>query len=289
MEKFFTAKNDKVFKAIFANPYDTSLLEILLSEILGKQVSNIHFLNVELLKRNVIERAKIVDLLVDVDGLRTHIEVNSSFQSWLHTRNFNFFTVFYNTETQSGKDYNPNIPFLHIDFTYGISSKIPKVVEYEVQSKESFHYIFNFRILEFNMDFIKNACYNDNEKESLLYRHLAILDYNEEELNALPKGDVFMDKYKEKVFALNHDKEFRSFLSYEEDQQFQKNSEMREAEERGKEKGLIMGLEAGKEEKMEEIAKNLLQDNHLSIDYISKNTGLSMETLQKLKEELDNK
>ena len=177
MEKFFTAKNDKVFKAIFANPYDTSLLEILLSEILGKQVSNIHFLNVELLKRNVIERAKIVDLLVDVDGLRTHIEVNSSFQSWLHTRNFNFFTVFYNTETQSGKDYNPNIPFLHIDFTYGISSKIPKVVEYEVQSKESFHYIFNFRILEFNMDFIKNACYNDNEKESLLYRHLAILDY----------------------------------------------------------------------------------------------------------------
>ncbi len=74
MSKFFTAKNDKVFKAIFSDPSDTELLETLLSLIFKKKVSNITFSNTELLKRNVVEKAKIVDFIATVDGVKTHID-----------------------------------------------------------------------------------------------------------------------------------------------------------------------------------------------------------------------
>ena len=290
---FLTAKNDKVFKAIFSDPSDTLLLEILLSEILEKKVSNIIFMNSELHKRNVIERAKTVDLFVDVDGVKTHIEMNSEPKTWLHLRNLNFFTTIFNKETTISNEYDVTIPFLHIDFTYKLSKRYPIKTEYFVQSKDNFLYIENFKIIEFNMDLIKKECYNDiNQQENSLYKHLAILDYNEKELNELPKGDVFMDKYKEKVMALNKDEQFKSFLSYEEDQLFQKNTEIHEAEKRGqnlgKEIGEKIGKEMGQQQEKEEIAKSMLMKTpELGLKTIADVTGLSLEKVKELQKELN--
>ena len=58
MAKFYNARNDKVFKAIFADPSDTELLETLLNLTFNTKVKDIKFDNPELLKRNVFERAK---------------------------------------------------------------------------------------------------------------------------------------------------------------------------------------------------------------------------------------
>ena len=65
MDKFYNARNDKVFKAIFADPADTFLLETLLNITFNTEVKDkdIKFDNPKLLKRNVIERAKTCDFV----------------------------------------------------------------------------------------------------------------------------------------------------------------------------------------------------------------------------------
>ena len=64
-EKFYNARNDKVFKAIFADLADTFLLEALLNLTFNTEVKDkdIKFDNPKLLKRNVIERAKTCDFV----------------------------------------------------------------------------------------------------------------------------------------------------------------------------------------------------------------------------------
>ena len=54
---FYNARDDKVFKAIFADPADTFLLETLLNLIFNTKVKNIKFENPELLKRNVMKKS----------------------------------------------------------------------------------------------------------------------------------------------------------------------------------------------------------------------------------------
>ena len=211
----FTSKDDKVFKAIFADPSDPFLLQTLLGLILKKNVSHLSFSNTELLKRNVFERAKLVDFLADVDGVKTHIEMNASSPYWLHLRNMNFFSTIFSKETEVGKNYDTETQFVHIDFTYGIAKRknIPCMQEYKIQSDTLIPYIENVRIIEFNMDLIKDMWYNVIDKqEKQLYHYLSILDSSIEELKEMEK-DEFMKRYEEKLKKLNQDIEFTSFLT----------------------------------------------------------------------------
>ena len=270
MSKFFTAKNDKVFKAIFSDPSDTELLETLLSLIFKKKVSNITFSNTELLKRNVVERAKIVDFIATVDGVKTHIEMNSSDQSWLHLRNLNFFSTIFSKETEVGDAYDVNTKFLHIDFTYGLkeSKRLPRVIEYKIQSDEKIKYVSNITMLEYNMDKIKRTWYNViDEHERKLYQYLSILDADKEDLEEMEK-DEYMKKYQEKVEKLNENKEFTSFLTHEQDIRFQLNSERLE------------GKREGEKNKQLEIARKMLRK--YDIKEISEITGLSIAAIQEL-------
>ena len=61
-KNFYNARDDRVFKATFADPADIFLLETLLNLTFNTKVKKIKFENSELLKRNVIERAKTVIL-----------------------------------------------------------------------------------------------------------------------------------------------------------------------------------------------------------------------------------
>ena len=87
----------------------------------------------------------------------------------------------------------------------------------------------------------------------------------EEDELEVEEEDEFVKKLKEKLKKLNQNKEFVSFLSREEDIEFQMNSERSE----GKIEGKI------------EIAKNMLQMK-FDINSISKVTGLSLKEIEGL-------
>ncbi len=272
----FTSKDDKVFKAIFADPSDPFLLQTLLSLILKKKVNHISFSNTELLKRNVLERAKLVDFLAEVDGVKTHIEMNATSPLWLHLRNLNFFSTIFSKDTEVGQSYDTQTQFLHIDFTYGIpkSKNIPCMQEYKIQSDTLIPYLENVRIIEFNMDLIKEMWYNViDETKKQLYHYLSILDTSIEELKEMEK-DEFMKRYQEKLEKLNQNIEFTSFLTKEQDIQFQLNTERLEGERHGK--------KIGEKKSKIEIAKNMLKEN-CDLSFISKITGLSLDAIEALR------
>ncbi len=115
------------------------------------------------------------------------------------------------------------------------------------------------------MDLIKDMWYNVIDKqEKQLYHYLSILDSSIEELKEMEK-DEFMKRYEKKLEKLNQDIEFTSFLTREEDIQFQLNTERL----------------AGEKKSKLEIAKKML--GKYDIKEISEITGLSLDAIESLK------
>ena len=283
VDKFYNAKNDKVFKAIFADPADTFLLETLLNLTFNTKVKDIKFENPELLKRNIIERAKTCDFIAHIDGKLLHIELNSNYKKWLHLRNLNFFSTSYGKDTEIGKNYDIKKIFINIDYTYKLpnSKNLDNVLVYTIETDDHVKYVDNIYFVEFNMDRIKKEWYNviDKRKRKLFY-YLSKLDMEEEELE-VEEEDEFVKKLKEKLKKLNQNKEFVSFLSREEDIEFQMNSERSEGIDEGINIGINQGINIGKNEGKIEIAKNMLQMK-FDINSISKVTGLTLKEIEGL-------
>ena len=281
-KKFYTAKYDRVFKTIFCNEDDHTLLKELLERILKQKIESIEFLRSELPVVSTDDKSKTVDLLAKVDGKYLHVELNCSYKDYLHTRNFIYFTNIYSRKTVRGKKYDFKTKFIHIDFTYGLSKDIDDVTYYYVMNDKKKKYIDNFEIIEYNMDKITNYWYNLDTEKVKEYKHLIMLDLEKNDLDKISNGDDFVEAYEDKVTDLNNQETFRSFMSYEEDQELIQNTEKAMAYEEGTKNGVSQGI---KQEKLE-IAKNLLSLGTLSIEDISKATGLDTNTLQKLSKEM---
>ena len=65
---FKTARNDIVFKTVFIDDKDHTLMNALLSEILNTEVKVIKYLKNELDVKDVKEREKRVDALIEAEG-----------------------------------------------------------------------------------------------------------------------------------------------------------------------------------------------------------------------------
>ena len=276
MDKFYNARNDKVFKAIFLDPADTFLLETLLNLTFNTEVKDIKFDNPELLKRNVIERAKTCDFVAHINGKLVHIELNSETRDWVHLRNLNFFSTLYSKETEVGRKYDVSCEFYHIDYSYELanSSNLDCVLNYSLQTYNHIKYVNNIFFIEYNMDKITKKCYNTNdEREKQLFYYLSKFDIKEEELEIEKDDDTFVKKLKNKMKKLNQDKEFVSFLSREDDIKFQMNTMKYEGQLEGKLEGISEGKTSGAKEKSIEIAKKMLAANE-PIDKIITYRGL---------------
>ena len=92
----------------------------------------------------------------------------------------------------------------------------------------------------------------------------------------MPK-DKIVDKYITNVTIVNDDPEFQKYMS-EEDKKKIQNSLLSEAKEEGIEQGYTSGINDG----IKQTAKNLLSMN-ITLEDISKATGLSIEEINKLK------
>ena len=92
----------------------------------------------------------------------------------------------------------------------------------------------------------------------------------------MPKYKI-VGKYITNVTIVNDDSEFQKYMSEEEDKKKIQNSLLSEAKEFGYTSGINDGIK--------QTAKNLLSMN-ITLEDISKATGLSIENLNELKKEL---
>ena len=271
-DKFFTAKNDNVFKAIFCNENNTFLLKTLIERCLKIKIEIIEIHAPEKIKENIYVKGQILDVLVKVDNRLINIEVNSGFYDGVHRRNFGYAGSKYSEEVKIGENYLDMNEVIQINFTWGLPRKYLILGEYLlVDKKTEIKFVDNFSIFEYNMDKIRELWYSGDKE----YEFLAILDFNKEELKKIGKGDEYMSEFKKKIESLNDNREYKEFLTAEED--------MKKTNNTFKEIGRREGFEDGKVLEKVEIAKKLLNKN-MDIKEIAEVTGLSLEKIQKLKE-----
>lgn len=277
-KKFYTDKNDRVFKATFCDEENTYLLKEFLERIYFNDISKIKFLRSELVIKNIKSKNRMVDVLIEVDGVILHVEINSEASAtYLHIRNFSYFSEIYNKKTLKGEKYNTKDEFLHIDLSYELSKKFKKSKRvFYVMDDEEYKYVENLKIIEYNMDKIMNFWYDEDEKNITKNLHLIILDLDLDSLNKLlkefklsEKDDLFVRKFKERIEELNDDDYFVSSISREEDLERISNTKQTLAFDEGIEQGIL------------ETAKNLI-NLKFPLDKISEATGLSLDELKKL-------
>ena len=292
--KIYTAKNDRMFKALFCDEENTYLLKEFLERIYFNDISKIKFLRSELVIKNIKSKNRTVDVLVEVDGVILHIEINSEASAtYLHIRNFSYFSEIYNKKTLKGEKYNTKDDFLHIDLSYELSKKFKKSKRvFYVMDDEEYKYVENLKIIEYNMDRIMNFWYDEDEKNIIENLHLIILDLDIESLNKLLKDynlserdELFVRMFKKKIEDLNDDDYLVSSITRDEDLMRRINSEKSmsfdEGLEIGIEQGIEQGIEKGIEQGVVETAKNLKKLD-VSLDKISEATGLSIDELNNL-------
>ncbi len=275
-DKFFTAKNDNVFKAIFCNENNTFLLKTLIERCLKIKIEIIEIHAPEKIKENIYAKGQILDVLVKVDNRLINIEVNSGFYDGVHRRNFGYAGSKYSEEVKIGENYLDMNEVIQINFTWGLPRKYLILGEYLlVDKKTEIKFVDNFSIFEYNMDKIRELWYSGDKE----YEFLAILDFNKEELKKIGKGDEYMSEFKKKIESLNDNREYKEFLTAEEDMKKTNNTFKEIGRREGFEDGKVLGIEESKVE----IAKKLLNKN-MDIKEIAEVTGLSLEKIQKLKE-----
>ena len=262
---------DAIFKTIVANEQDTRLLDYILSDILEEKVHVIKFIPTELKIRRKSERVKVTDLIVESNnGKHILVELNSNFSSSTKIRNLSYYTSYYSQIIEKGYDYNEELDTVLINLNKDSKDSLAKRNYLITCVEDKSIYTNTFRIINVNLVKYKELCYDECIKGNKEHIHLVMLNANMDEIEELGKKDEVVKEYEEKMLTLTKDGVVINHLSYEEDQEKIRRSEISEAR------------DEGIAERNNEIAINMLKDN-MPINIIMKYTSLTKKAIEKLK------
>ena len=283
-DKFYTCKSDRAFKEVFLKKNDSEPLQALLELILEIKIDYLEIKKTELLSGNVNIKDKRVDAVVYAGNKKIDIEINSQDKDYVKPRNTAYICNMYQSHTLVGELYDEKTDIVLVNLTWGLGSKESKKTKYMIMSEDGKQYVKNFIIYEINMDYFDKLWYSKNEEEIKKNMYLIMLNLDKKELEAMPKDkrDKIVDKYITNVTIVNDNPEFQKYMSEEEDKKKIQNSLLSEAKEEGISQGISQGYTSGINDGIKQTAKNLLSMN-VTLEDISKATGLSIEEINKLK------
>jgi predicted transposase/invertase (TIGR01784 family) len=281
MATFYTCRNDRAFKEVFLNPNNSDLLKALLEFILKIKIDKLEIKKTELLSGNVNIKDKRVDAIVHTGNKKIEIEINSQNKDYLHTRSTAYICNIYQSNASVGDTYNEDTDIIQVNLTWGLGRNNDEMKIYKIMNEKGELYVKNFIIYEINMDYYDKIWYSKNEEEIKKNQYMIMLDLDKKELKNMPK-DKIVDKYITNVTIVNNDPEFQKYMSEEEDKKKIQNSLLSEAKEEGISQGISQGYTSGINDGIKQTAKNLLSMN-MTLEDISKATGLSIEEINKLK------
>ena len=178
-----------VFKAIFCNPKNKDLLQGLLEKCLKQKLEVIKVETPEIIKKNVYMKNKTLDVLVKTKDNIINIEINSVYYEALNYRNAAYIFEKYAETVKVGEDYLHMPDVIQINFTSGLSKKYPTLGKYlYIDPDTKIKRIDNFMTYEYNIDKIKEMCYNGDKK----YDYIAALDFEIGDIEKYCKGDEYM-------------------------------------------------------------------------------------------------
>jgi predicted transposase/invertase (TIGR01784 family) len=272
-------KVDFAFKKLFASPENKDLLISFINSMLSEdeQISDIELKNPYNIANYRKGKMTILDIkAVDEKGVWYDIEMQLAEQSFYDKRAFYYWAKVYSDQIESGDDFETlrkTIAINILDFNYIDEEDFHNVYKvFNEKSKKEFSNIFEMHFVELNK-FKKDY----KSLSSTLDRWVTFLNRAYEiDVNKIPE-ELALDKEVkraiEKLDIMYLDSEEREI--YENDLKAMRDhkAELKTAERKGREEGKI------------EVAKSLLKMG-LSIEQIAAGTGLTVEEITKLKDEL---
>lgn len=149
-----------------------------------------------------------------------------------------------------------------------------------MQSDDHEKYVDNFKIVEINVENLKTACYNQEEREEE-YKYILMIDMDKEELSKYYPNDKLIKEFEYVLMKVNE--EF-NWLTPEEDELLLRNTE--------KEISYNKGIEQGLDKKTADVIKNAVNQS-ISIETIASLVNLKVDEVnniikeQKLKKDFD--
>ena len=269
---------DSIFKAIIANENDTRILDYILSDILEEKVHVIEFVPTELKVRRKSERVKVTDLIVESNtGKHILVELNSNFSSSIKVRNLSYYASYYSQIVEKSKKYDEGLETVLINLNHDSEVELAKKTYLITCVEDKSIYTNTFKIINVNLVKYKKLWYDECIKGNKEHIHLVMLNANMDEIEKLGKKDKVVKEYEERMLTLTKDGVVINHLSYEEDQEKIRRSEISEA----RDEGIIKG----KTEEKNNIAINMLKDN-MPIDVIMKYTSLTKKEINRLKKNI---
>ena len=271
---------DRAFKSVFKINLD--ILRDFLKAVVPLDINDddkISLLDSEIPVKNKKEYQKNVDILVVINNrIYIDIEMNRSQFKYVAERNFSYGDLIYTRVVEKGED----IKGLKCKYVYQLNlnaNSLEEVLEDDVVSYGLItHKIYrsNMHTLLKGLELYRDLYYNkiNQSEEAIWYAILIARSFSE--LYELAKKVLDKNKVQRLMEAvINMSKDEIILHAWEKDKwdEYIKNNELEDAKQEGKNIGI--------KEKEIEIAKNLL-GMKMSIEDISKATGLTLKDIQKL-------
>ena len=304
---FFFGITDYVFKNTLFEK-DESLTIWFLEKLLGFKVNTFELKKTEIPKKNKDDKNRYLDIVVIVNStILLDIEVNTSFYKGLSQRNLGYAMNLYNKYIVNDRIKTDINELKLINLTIGLGKKYKDIAnKSNIQTIYYERYVQDFEILTFDIDKVKNYWYSWDEAMICKYCYLIMLVLGKEDLSKLcnlsgisKRDKKYLNEFREEVIAMNEsiDQEMwrERYHIYKWGLQKQREEWEEKATKRGLAKGMAKGkaegraegLTQGIEQNKIENARKMIQNN-ISIDLVSKCTGLSLTKLEEIQNSLVN-
>ena len=291
-----------MFTEVFNNQNNICILEEFIANYLNIPLplveGNLKILSRRLFKENRYDSKKEVDLLLDLNGKKINIEMSNNNSMGVINRNVVYLCKVHGEQLkQSDYNYSHISETIQIMFNNFNSQKELKTTWY-LRDEQGNILTNKIRIDIINLVKGKDMCYTYKKDVDYLINWCKLLTESKannlldishklmsskstnvllKDINKLNGDDEMVRLYTK---LSRREMEYNTFIEEAKEKGF--NQGKQEGFESGKQEGLKKGLEQGIEQKSNEIAKNMLIEK-ISLETISKITGLSIEKIQELK------
>lgn len=263
---------DAVFKAVLTEEKEVlaEIIELVIGIPKEEVIKNGVIINSEYVKENIIETDKKSDLLISIGDNVINLEMDRRYYSSSNKKNNKYIHKIVN-------HYNPKntVQICFTSYKEGEELKGEKksIRKYMFQDSDGNVEDYGLEKYKIDLEYIENKYYNNDELTRKEKIFLMFKESNREILKEISKGDKIMDKIYKRLDKLSEDEALSLLYDEKEREEEKKQAEIEYAEEHGLNKGI------------KQTAKNMLERN-MNIDVVAEITGLSLEEVIKLKEDI---
>ena len=246
------------------------IIELVIGIPKEEVIKNGVIINSEYVRENIIETDKKSDLLISIGDNVINLEMDRRYYSSSNKKNNKYIHKIVN-------HYNPKntVQICFTSYKEGEELKGEKksIRKYMFQDSDGNVEDYGLEKYKIDLEYIENKYYNNDELTRREKIFLMFKESNREILKEISKGDKIMDKIYKRLDKLSEDEALSLLYDEKEREEEKKQAEIEYAEEHGLNKGI------------KQTAKNMLERN-MNIDVVAEITGLSLEEVIKLKEDI---